>query len=292
MSRQGQSITLSISEPDKAELESLALEFGMKWGERPNISKLVEAIARRKLQIAPNHNWEASRINALEKAKNALIDAGMIEEATAIAHLLLERSEITIPLRDRIQQFLGNPPPPWRLELDRYIKRQQPFQLFYQDATGRPWDFTVRYAQIVSHQERQYLDCWCEEIEGNLDIEALQHNWSLRIDRIPEAAIMPVKGQWRGNLDKVQVEIHFFERLAFAYKVKAEDELSEWLPEQPRVKRVLRLISSTYWLIREIFKNSPDAAIISPQSVRDRFIKQLASLNEKYGLVIQAKDDQ
>ncbi|MGB3693473.1 MAG: WYL domain-containing protein [Spirulinaceae cyanobacterium] len=291
MSRKGQSITLSISEHDKAELESLALEFDMKWGERPNISKLVEAIARRKLQIAPNHNWAANRINALERARNALIDAGMIEEAITIAHLLLERSEITIPLRDRIQQFLGNPPPPWRLELDKYIKRQQPFQLFYQDATGRPWNFTVRYAQIVTHEERQYLDCWCEETEGNLDIEQLQHNWSLRIDRIPEAAIMPIKGQWQGKLDKVQVEIHFFERLAFAYKVKAEDELSEWLPEQPRVKRVLRSISSTYWFIREIFKNSPDAAIISPQSVRDRFIKQLTSLNKKYGLESKAKGD-
>lgn len=49
MSRKGQSITLSISERDKAALEKLAREFGMTWGDRPNISKLVEAIARARI---------------------------------------------------------------------------------------------------------------------------------------------------------------------------------------------------------------------------------------------------
>ncbi|MGV2387901.1 MAG UNVERIFIED_CONTAM: hypothetical protein LVR29_05075 [Microcystis novacekii LVE1205-3] len=34
-------------------------------------------------------------------------------------------------------------------------------------------------------KDRLYLDCWCEETEGNQDISELHHNWSLRIDRIP-----------------------------------------------------------------------------------------------------------
>lgn len=67
MGRKGQSITLAISDRDKAELERLALELGMTWGDRANISKLVEAIARRQLTIAPNHDWKIERINALNQ---------------------------------------------------------------------------------------------------------------------------------------------------------------------------------------------------------------------------------
>lgn len=65
MSRKGQSITLSISERDKAELENLARELGMMWGDRPNISKLVEAIAQRELLITRNNDWSTDRIEAL-----------------------------------------------------------------------------------------------------------------------------------------------------------------------------------------------------------------------------------
>ena len=96
MSRKGQSITLSLKEHDKAQLEALAIEFGHTWGDRPNVSKLVEAIARRHLLIAPNHNWTKERIAALNQARSALVDAGQIEAAVAIAQLLL-RSQRTHP---------------------------------------------------------------------------------------------------------------------------------------------------------------------------------------------------
>ena len=60
----------------------------------------------------------------------------------------------------------------------------------------------MRYAKIVRHEERQYLDCWCDETERNQDVEALSHNWSLRLDRIPEEAVISlVKGHWQPELD-------------------------------------------------------------------------------------------
>ncbi len=45
MSRKQESITLSLSWEHKAELEQKALEFGCLWGDRPNISSLLKAIA-------------------------------------------------------------------------------------------------------------------------------------------------------------------------------------------------------------------------------------------------------
>lgn len=286
MSRKGQSVTLSVSERDKAQLEELALEFGMMWGDRPNISKLIEAIARRQLTIAPNNDWTDSRLQALKRAIDALTDAGKIEEALLVANLLLDRSELASPLRSEIERFIGNPPPPWRLEINRYILRQQPFELSYQDARGTSMSFTVRHAQINLHEERQYLDCWCEGTEGNQDVPELIHNWSLRIDRIPkaEAGVRPISGQWRSSLAELSVEIHVLERLAFSYKTKPEDDLSEWLEDRSGVRRVVRRISSTYWFIREILQNAPDIVVVSPQQVRDRLKDKLRATLSQYDL--------
>ncbi|MBD1211699.1 MAG: WYL domain-containing protein, partial [Dolichospermum circinale Clear-D4] len=64
MSRKGQSITLSVSERDKTQLEVIALQFGMKWGDDPNISKLIKAIAKHELIVSKNNDWQDSRIRA------------------------------------------------------------------------------------------------------------------------------------------------------------------------------------------------------------------------------------
>jgi len=51
MTRQSEAITLSLSPMEKAELEALALQFGLLWGDKPNISALVRAIARKRLMV-------------------------------------------------------------------------------------------------------------------------------------------------------------------------------------------------------------------------------------------------
>ncbi|MBW4554440.1 MAG: WYL domain-containing protein [Trichormus sp. ATA11-4-KO1] len=286
MSRKGQSITLSISERDKAELEAIALEFGMMWGDRPNISKLVEAIAQRKLLIGNNNNWSETRIRALHRCIAALTDIGQIEQAQVIANLLLERSELSIPLRSDIERFLENLPPTWRLQIDNYILRNQPFQLSYQDAAGRLLNFTVRHAKVKPHEKRQYLDCWCEETEGNFDIPELIHNWSLRLDRITEAAVLSIPGEWRTQLDEIEVEMHLFAGLAFGYQAKPEDNINEWLPDKPRVRRVIRRVSSSFWFSREVMQYAPDCVVIAPESLRDRLKQKLRTLCELYDIEI------
>jgi predicted DNA-binding transcriptional regulator YafY len=287
MSRKGQSITLSISERDKAQLEAIALELGMKWGERPNISKLVEAIARRQVLVFPNNDWSETRIRALEQSISALTDIGQIEQARIVAELLLERSELSLPLRAEIERFLENLPPAWRLEIDRYIRRNQPFQLTYQDAAERLWHFTIYHAKVILHEKRLYLDCWCEETEGNQDIEDLRHNWCLRLDRIQEAAVTSIEGQWRPNLDYVEVDMHLLRGLAFAYKAKPEDSENDWLPDQPRVRRVVRKVSLTFWFLREVAQYWGDCEIVSPENVRSLVIEKLITMCQQYAIKIQ-----
>ncbi|HAZ49120.1 MAG TPA: WYL domain-containing protein [Cyanobacteria bacterium UBA11369] len=287
MSRKGQSITLSVSERDKAQLEAIASEFGMMWGDRPNISKLVEAIARRQLLIAPNNNWSPDRIRALKRAMDGLVDLGETEQAEILANLLLERGELSLPLRTEIESRLENMRSPLRVEIDRYIHRQQPFQLSYQDAASRLWNFTIHHAKIQLHEKRQYLDCWCEETEGNQDIEALHHNWCLRLDRINDAAITPIATKWRPDLDQIEVEMHLSGGLAFAYKAKSEDIVNNWLPDRQRVRQVVRRVSNTFWFMREVMQYAPDCVVVSPEGVRDRIKQKLINLCRQYDLQIR-----
>ncbi|MGD1804006.1 WYL domain-containing protein [Dapis sp. BLCC M126] len=283
MSRKGKSITLSISERDKTELLTLAQEWGYEWGERGNISGLIEAIARRQLKIAPNNDWSELRIKTLVKIVGILTDGGKSEEAQAIANLLLERSELSIPLRQEVEKFLDNLPPPWRLEIDSYIRRQQPFQLSYQDAASRLWNFTVRYAEINQREEREYLECWCEETEGNLDIPELMHNWSLRLDRLPETAIVPIDREWLLNLDYIEVEMHLLRGLAFAYQSKSNDVIPpEWLESDKPVRRVVRRVSNTFWFFREVRQYGPDCVVVSPEKLRSRIKEKILETLEHY----------
>jgi len=257
----------------------------MLWGDRPNISRLVEAIARRELLIGRNNDWSDDRLRALQQAMRALTDTGQLAEAQIIARLLLDRSELARPLRNKIEALLAALIVPWRSEIDQYIRRQQPFQLTYRDAADRPWTFTIRHAKITFREKRQYLECRCDETEGNQDLPELQHNWNLRLDRLPAAAITFVRGQWHSGLDDLEVELHLLRGLAFAYESKTEDIANEWLTDSnPPVRRVVRKIFNTFWFFREVFRYADDCVIVSPEGVRERFKQKLRSLFEQYEL--------
>ena len=276
MANKRSSITLSIEAHEKAQLEQLALDFGQTWGDKPNISKLIKAIARNKLLIAANHDWSRDRIDTLNRALNLLKDEGYISEAAELAALLLARSELNQPLKQEIKSWADSPGVSWRKDLDSFIRQRRPFQLAYQDAAQRIWQFTVRHARIERHEDRQYLDCWCDETESNQDIPALQHNWSLRIDRIPdETVITPTSGHWQPELSHIEVELHLHQGLAFGYRTKTEADLvNEWHPDH-QIRRVVRRINSTFWLFREVRRSGPDCVIAGPEHVRDRFKQDL-----------------
>lgn len=282
MGRKGQSVTLSLADQDKVQLEAIALEQGMLWGNKANISRLMVAIARHELLIDRNNNWTETRIRSLQQAMRCLIDTGQIDDARNIASLLFERSELSIPLRNEIGQFLDTPVPSWRKAIDQYILQQRPFQLTYRDAADAAKTFTIRFAQIRFYEKRQYLECWCEETAGNRDILALQHNWTLRLDRISDAAISIIQGQWRESMDEIQVEMHLSGGLAFAYQARPNDLVNEWLADAPQTRRIVRGITNTFWFFREILPYSKNCIVVSPNSVHEKFREEVRSLYQQY----------
>ncbi|MDJ0648462.1 MAG: WYL domain-containing protein [Xenococcaceae cyanobacterium MO_188.B19] len=287
MGRKGESITLSLKDYEKQVLEELAREYGMMWGDRPNISKLFKAIANKQILIAANHDWSTEKIEALDRISRILVDFGKIEEAKIIARILCDRSEINNPLRRKIENFLELDIPNWKQKLDSFITRQQPFKLVYQDASDRIWQYTVLYAKVKPIEKRLYLLCRCEETAENSDIKELQHNWSLRLDRIKEAELIEIDRNWENDLQKITVEFHLFERLALNYEERPEDisvepKINE--DEKPYIQ-VKRKIFSTFWFYRDIAGYWENCEIIAPDNVRQKFItEKLQLLVQKYYL--------
>ncbi|MDJ0581176.1 WYL domain-containing protein [Crocosphaera sp.] len=282
MGRKGESITLSIREQDKKQLEALADSYGMTWGDKPNISRLMKAIAQGKLRIAPNHDWTQERIRALDTARKALIDAGKMDEAIEMAKMLQERSELTIPFQREIYNFLESPQPSWRQKIDNFIRRQQPFCLTYQDAREVNWQFTVRFAVVQFIEKRQYLVCRTDESEGNQDIPELSHNWTLRLDRIEDATVAPINTPWLDNLELIEVSFELREGLVFAYRSKPNDLNIEDIEGTQPKRKVTRQIFNTFWFFREIASYYGDCVIIEPENVRLRYLEKIKCLCDQY----------
>ena len=283
MTRRGEAVTLSVSKQQRDRLEALAAELKMTWGEKPSISQLVKAIADQRLRVAANHDWTSDRISVLQQAWRSLVDAGQIDAAVGIAVLVLERHETPLPLRQELEIWVGQPGKPWRPQLEALIRKQQPFELAYQDASERIWEFTAMHASIITHEKRQYLDCYCEETEGNEGLPALRHNWCFRLERIPDVASLdPVKAKWLPELPTIETEFHLFGRLAFAYEAKPQDCRVEWHGELAKVRRVVRRVSSTFWFLREVRRYGADCVIVAPAELREKWMAELQQVLMRY----------
>ncbi|MBO1047505.1 MAG: WYL domain-containing protein [Dolichospermum sp. DEX182a] len=128
MSRKGQSITLSVSERDKAELEAIpterfaiALEFGMMWGEDPNISKLIKAIAQHEL-ISNNHdieelqhNW-CFRLDRINEAAITEIAGKWRTDKSALALSQLDQIDVEMHLLNNLAFAYQTKPEDKRVE--------------------------------------------------------------------------------------------------------------------------------------------------------------------------------
>jgi hypothetical protein len=78
MSRKNASITLSLLSSEKASLEALAEKYGFMWGDRPNISAFLKAIANGAIALGdPTPDLrlraEIAQLKGALKAKEDLI---------------------------------------------------------------------------------------------------------------------------------------------------------------------------------------------------------------------------
>lgn len=257
-------------------LASLAQKHDYK-----SVSGFVQAIADGQVSLGRVTLSQVEQQTILA-AVSALTKRAELKSARTLANFALNNLQMDEDLRSQLEQEINAISSPWIAQIEECIDKQQPFGLSYQDAAGRIWTYNVRFAGITWREKRNYLECWCEETEGNRDLSELQHNWSLRLDRIVDAAIVPLSGDWLGGLDYVDVEFNLLGGLAHAYSPRASDISTQWSSEQSPAKlQVIRRIHNTFWFIREVLPYGKDCVVITPP-VRDRFIDELQKALDNY----------
>lgn len=214
------------------------------------------------------------------------------EEFIAALDLYIQNTGAT--RKEAIEWALGQLPtykgaielPGWAEQIKtQFIDKQQPFALNYRDSSDRTFSWTIQYAEFTTHEKRTYMDFWANETEQNQDLEPLQHNWCVRLDRIVSVEPVPASGEWRDRLDTIDIEFHLYNGLSYAYSketngFKAGDIVSERLDANTR--RVVRKVSSTFWFLREISAYLGDCLIISPSDVRQLVLAKAQKWLEKY----------
>ena len=75
MSRKQESITLSLSPEHKAKLEKLSVEFGCLWGEKPNVSALLKAVADGEILLSKSGKPDKKERKLIKDAISSIQDA-------------------------------------------------------------------------------------------------------------------------------------------------------------------------------------------------------------------------
>ena len=283
MPRKKETITLSIPPGTKEQLEVIARRLNIFWGKDPSVSGLIVAIAQHALEVGQPFTLDSNQVNALQQAIKALNDAGLVGESRCVLTLLLDKGKLEAPLRQSLLQQVSQPTQGWRIQIEDLMKKQQPFYLLYRNSQGENLDYTVRHAEVRFFDRRFYLLIWCEEtddVENDIpDLPELWHNRCLSFDRI--RSVLPTSGDWRGQLDSINVYVQFRGWLAKAYDSK-NDDLEDLLIGD--VRQVVRRVVNPFWLIREVSRYWEDCVIVAPRTMRDRLKQKLRSLCHLYDI--------
>ena len=291
MSSKKETITLSLTPGTKAKLEGIARELGFFWGKSPSPSALVNAIASKKLQLGEPFALSDNQIKVLRKAIAILIDTGHTTEAEIIARHILDKSQLEMPLRKELLKLVNQHLDKWSLVVEQYCNDKQPFELLYTNSQEQDLLFNVYFAQRNYHEQRFYLNIWCEETadvseENRKYFPELIHNRCLRFDRIQ--GIIPKSGQWRERLDYIEVYLQFTGWMVKAYKPRKED-ISDVTDKG--IRSVTRRVFNPFWLIREIKGYGTNCTIVAPNSLRDYFRQELIAMCQLYNLEPKIKRD-
>jgi predicted DNA-binding transcriptional regulator YafY len=284
MPRKKETITLSIPPGTKEQLEVIAHRLNIFWGKEPSVSGLIVAIAQQSVEVGQPFTLNSNQVKALQQAIKALNDAGHVGEAQTVLALLIDKGKLEAPLRQSLLQQVSQPAHQgWRILIEHLINKEQPFHLVYRNSQNQQLEFTVRYAEIPFYEKRFYLQVWCEEtadVENDIpDLPELWHNRCLRFDRI--LSVLPISGEWRGQLDSIEVYLQLRGWMAKAYEPKNDDIENEVIGN---VRNVVRRVANPFWLVREVSRYWEDCVILSPDSLRDRLKQKLRSLCHLYDI--------
>jgi hypothetical protein len=283
MPRKKDTITLSIPPGTREKLEEIARNLNIRWGKEPSISGLIVAIAEKSLEVGKPFTLDSNQVSALGQAIKVLNDAGRIGEAQSVLALLLERGNLEAPLRQSLMKQISQSTQGWRIQIEDWMKNQQPFYILYRNSQGKELEYTVRHAEPRSFDNRFYLLVWCEEtedVENDIpELPELWHNRCLTYNNIKSA--VPINGVWRGKLDYVEVRLQFSGWLKKSYQLKDSDIGDQELDD---VRQVVRRVANEFWLIREVARYWDECVIVSPQSMRDRLKQKLRKLCDMYDM--------
>jgi len=286
MPRKKDTITLSIPPGTKEKLEELARRLKILWGKEPSISGLIVAIAEKTLEVGTPFTLDSNQVNALQRAVKALNDVGRIGEAQTVLALLLERGNLEAPLRQSLMKHASQPTQGWRIQIEDCIKKQQPFYILYRNSQDQELEYTVRHAEPRFFDNRFYLLIWCQEtqdVENDIpELPELWHNRCITFDRV--RSVLPISGNWRGELDYLEVQLHFRGWLVKGYQPKDDDIKDEMIGD---ARRVVRRVANEFWLIREVLRYEENCVILSPDKIRDRLKHKLRNLCQLYELKIK-----
>lgn len=281
MPRKKEALTLSVPAGTKEQLEAIARHLNIFWGRSPSPSGLVVAIAQHKLEVGQSFTLNSNQVKALQQATKALIDSGHVEEARIVLTLLVEQGSLAAPLRQALLQEVSQPTEAWRILIDQQIERQQPFHLIYLNSQGQELEFTARYAEMCFYEKRFYVQIWCDQtgdVENDIpELPKLWHNRCLRLDRIQ--GVLPISGEWKGQLSYVEVKLQFRGGMVNAYEPKLEDIEDETIGD---VRQVVRRVANLFWLIREISHYWDDCIILAPVAIRQHMGQKIKALHRCY----------
>lgn len=284
MARKTETITLSIQKGTKEKLEQVAERLNLYWGERPSISGLLSAIVTEEVYVGKPFQLTLHQVKALEQVVKALVDSGQIQSANIVVELLLERGNLEVPMKEKLLNQISHEFEGWRKAIDYHLDQQKPFLLVYENKDKEQEVFNVCYGRINFHEKRFYLDAWCEETNPKADIPELTHNRCFRLDKVKN--ILKSNIRWHSEgLDFIEVTLHFYGNMIKAYESKPED--INPITEEDREKDklvIFRKVSNPLWLVREVLPYGKNCEIISPEQVREKFIKEIHNISELYGI--------